>query len=215
TEAVLYGGTGQAKVVRPILENQGVKVIAVFDDTPDLDQPFPDVELCSGRPAIDAWLDSNKSRLASIGFSITIGNPHGEVRCRLHDQLAAAGLVPLQVIHPSAVIAHNAVIGAGCQIMAGAVVGAEASLGRQCIINTLASVDHECVLEEGVELAPGAILCGLVSVGKYGWICAGATVLPRVSIGTAAIVGAGSLVRQDVAARDTVIGVPAHKLTRE
>ncbi len=33
-EIILYGGTGQAKVVRPIIEHYGSKVIAVFDDTP-------------------------------------------------------------------------------------------------------------------------------------------------------------------------------------
>lgn len=211
-EAVLYGGTGQAKVVRPILQSQGIEVIAVFDDTPDLAPPFTDVPLVTERANILAWLDSHEDILATTGFCITIGNPHGAVRCRLHDELVARGMTPLDVIHSSAVIEDNASIGQGCQIMAGAIIGAEAQLGRQCIINTRASVDHECSLGEGVELAPAATLCGLVSIEDYAWICAGATVLPRIRIGSNAMVGAASLVRHDVQANTTVVGLPAELL---
>lgn len=48
-------------------------------------------------------------------------------------------------------MAANAVIGVGSQILAGAIIAPEARLDRHCIINTRASVDHECVLEDGVE----------------------------------------------------------------
>ena len=37
---ILWGGTGQAKVMRPVLERAGAKVIAVCDDTTDLPPPF-------------------------------------------------------------------------------------------------------------------------------------------------------------------------------
>jgi tetrahydrodipicolinate N-succinyltransferase len=70
---------------------------------------------------------------------------------RLHDQLAAEGLKAVTVVHPGAQIASNASIGEGCQLMAGSIVNPEARLGRQCIINTKASVDHEYILNDGVE----------------------------------------------------------------
>jgi acetyltransferase-like isoleucine patch superfamily enzyme len=83
-------------------------------------------------------------------------------------------------------------------------------VGRHCIINTRASIDHECVLEDAVEIGPGAILTGVIRVETAAWVAAGATVLPRVTIGADAIVGAGALVTRDVAPSTTVIGVPAH-----
>jgi UDP-perosamine 4-acetyltransferase len=112
------------------------------------------------------------------------------------------------------VIAADAALGDGCQILPGAIVGPEARLGREVIVNTKASVDHECVLDDGVEIAPGATLCGLVHAERYAWVCAGATVLPRVRIGEAAIVGAGAVVRHDVPAGAVVVGVPARELRR-
>lgn len=205
---ILWGGTGQAKVLRPIVEHYGSKVVAVFDDTPGLTPPFPDVPLYQGWADFPQWAEKQRKR-DDIGFCLAIGNPHGRVRLRFHDQLIAEGLVPVTVVHPTAEIAGNAVIGAGCQLMAGAIVNPEAVLGRQCIINTNASVDHECVLSDGCELGPGATLCGLVNLSTGVWVCAGATVLPRVSIAADTIVGAGAVVIRDIQTQATVVGVPA------
>lgn len=206
-KVILWGGTGQAKVVRPIIESCGAKVVAVFDDSPDLAPPFPDVELHCGWEQFQTWVARQDRR--SVGFCVAIGNPHGRARIRLHDLLTAEGLQPVTIAHSTAWVAENATIGAGSQLLAGSIVAAEARVGRQCIINTKASVDHEDVLEDGVEVAPGATLCGLVHVGVNGWVCAGATVLPRVRIGADAIVGAGSVVTHDVPDGVTVVGIPA------
>ena len=203
---ILWGGTGQAKVVRPIIERNNARVVAVFDDTPGLASPFPDVPIYLGA-TFEQWVAEHGAH--DVGFCIAIGNPHGRVRLRLHDKLVTAGLLPTTIAHHTACIETNAVIGEGSQLMAGAFVGAEARIGRQCIINSNASVDHEDVLEDGVEVAPGATLCGLVHVEINGWICAGATVLPRIRIGADAIVGAGSVVNRHVEAGTVVVGVPA------
>jgi sugar O-acyltransferase (sialic acid O-acetyltransferase NeuD family) len=210
-EVILWGGTGQAKVVRPILEQAGARVVAVFDNTPDLPPPFSDVPVYQGEEGFARWRRTGRRR--GMGFVVTIGNPHGRVRLRLHEMLVDAGLEPCNVVHPAAVVAPNATLGPGCQVMAGAVIMPEAVIGRQCIVNTKASVDHEDVLEEGVEVAPGATLCGLVYAECNAWICAGATVLPRIRIGADAVVGAGAVVIRNVRPGTTVVGVPAHELT--
>jgi UDP-3-O-[3-hydroxymyristoyl] glucosamine N-acyltransferase len=41
-------------------------------------------------------------------------------------------------------------------VLAQAAVCVEARIGEACIINTRSSVDHECVLGQGVHIAPGA-----------------------------------------------------------
>jgi sugar O-acyltransferase (sialic acid O-acetyltransferase NeuD family) len=210
---ILWGGTGQAKVVRPIIEHFGSKVAAVFDDTPNLTPPFSDVDLYLGYEGFKSWIQRQPDR--DIGFCLTIGNPHGRARLKLHELLLSEGLQPVSLAHPTAFIAGNAEIGPGAQIMAGAIICAEARIARQCIINTKASVDHECVLEDGVEIAPGATLCGLVHADVNAWVCAGATVLPRISIGADARVGAGAVVTKDVAPGAVVVGIPARPLVKE
>jgi sugar O-acyltransferase (sialic acid O-acetyltransferase NeuD family) len=207
---ILWGGTGQAKVVRPIIECYGAKVVAVFDDTEDLEPPFSDVKLYCGYEEFKRWIVSQNR--SEVGFCIAIGNPHGRVRVQLHEKLQQEGLQPVTLAHPTASIADNAIIEPGAQILAGAIIAPEAKIGRECIINTNASVDHECILGDGVEVGPGATLCGLVKVDTNGWICAGATILPRIEIGADAIVGAGAVVTRDVSAGQTVVGVPARPI---
>jgi sugar O-acyltransferase (sialic acid O-acetyltransferase NeuD family) len=209
-DVILWGGTGQAKVVRPIIEYYGSNVIAVFDDTPDLLSPFPDVEIFQGKTGFERW---RKSRdLSETGFCVAIGNPHGRARLQIHDFLIGEGLQPTTLAHPTAWIADDAMIGEGSQILAGANIGVETRLGRECIVNTNASVDHECILGDGVGIAPGATLCGLVHVEVNGWVCAGATIAPRKRIGPDAIVGAGAVVVDDVPGGVTVFGSPARSL---
>jgi hypothetical protein len=50
-DIVLWGGTGQAKVVRPIIEysGYGALVNAIIDDTPGLKSPFEDVPIYYGK----------------------------------------------------------------------------------------------------------------------------------------------------------------------
>jgi sugar O-acyltransferase (sialic acid O-acetyltransferase NeuD family) len=212
-KVILWGGTGQAKVVKPIIEYYGSKVVAVFDDNTGLLPPFSDVELYFGWDGFHRWIQSQNRQ--EIGFCVAIGNPHGRVRLQFHERLIQEGLQPITIAHPTAWVAENAIIGPGAQILAGAIVAAEARIGRQCIINTKASLDHEGILDDGVELAPGATLCGLVHAGVNAWICAGATVLPRIKIGVDAIVGAGAIVIRDVPEGTTVVGVPARPITRK
>lgn len=212
SRVIFWGGTGQAKVMRPIVENSGSRVVAVFDDTVDLTPPFPDIPLYRGRESFNSWIAAEQRD--DLGFCVTIGNPHGRIRLSLSEMLKAEGLSCLSVVHPTACIAPNAIVGEGCQIHAGAIIGPEVRIGRQCIVNTKASIDHECVIEDGVEISPGATLCGLVHVAVNGWVCAGATILPRCNIGADSIVGAGSVVTEDVRSGVTVVGVPALRILR-
>ena len=208
-EIIFFGGTGQAKVVRPIIEHYGSKLVAVFDDTPNLRKPFQDIPLYLGSE-LKEWVQNKKKM--ELGFCVTIGNPHGRLRIKLHNKLKDEGLIPITLAHPTAFISPNAKIGVGSQVMAGSIIGSEVELGQDCIVNTNASVDHESFLGSGVEIAPGATLCGLVNVGINGWVGAGATVLPRIQIGSDATVGAGAIVTKNVERGQTVVGNPARPL---
>lgn len=198
---ILWGGTGQAKVVRPIIEHFGGKVVAVFDDTPNLKPPFPDVELYLGQD-FEKWVKTQN--LKETGFCITIGNPHGRVRLRLHDKLVGAGLSAVTVAHHTAWIAKDAAVGAGCQILAGAIVAADAELGRQCLVNCNALVEHETVLADAVEVAPSATVLGLTNIGVNSFVGAGAIVLSRLKIGSDVTIGAGSVIAADIPDGETI-----------
>ena len=93
-------------------------------------------------------------------------------------------------------------------MLAQALVVADSRLGDVCIVNHKASVDHECILGNGVHLAPGATVCGCVTIGNNVMIGAGSVVLPRLKIGSDALIGAGAVVTKDVPAGSIVVGNP-------
>jgi acetyltransferase-like isoleucine patch superfamily enzyme len=87
-------------------------------------------------------------------------------------------------------------------------------VGHNSIINTRASVDHDCVIGAHVHLAPGVTLSGGVTVGEGTHIGTGAVVIQGMTIGPRAIVGAGAVVVADVPAGAVVLGVPARERSR-
>jgi len=150
-----------------------------------------------------AWVDG------SIFFCVAIGRQEGSPRVRIQDRLKSAGLRPATLVHPTAFVATDARVGEGGQILAQAAVCAKATLGRACLVNTGASVDHDCELEAGVHVAPGVRLLGGVRVGASSLVGANAVVLPGVRIGREAVIGAGSVVTRDVGDGVVAYGQPA------
>ena len=207
-EMIFWGATGQAKVLRECLAGSRIKLVAVFDNNEKVLAPFADVPLLYGKAGFEAWL---KLRNADepVGFLVAMGGARGRDRIELHDYLESFGLLPLIARHPTAFVAENTVIGPGCQILAQSAVCVEAVLGRACVINTAASVDHECRLGDGVHIGPGAHLAGLVTVENYATIYTGAVVIPGLRIGEGAVVGAGAVVIEDVPPGTVVVGNPA------
>lgn len=205
--AIFWGGTGQAKVLRPIVEAAGWWLVAVQDRDPACLPPFADVPLLCGEAALEAWLADNAG--VADGFAVAIGGTLGRERLAVAQRLTLRGLKPITAVHPRAWVADSATLGAGCQILGMAAVSEEVTLGRQCIVNTSASVDHECLLGDGVHIMPGATLAGCVEVGDFATIGSNATVLPRLRIGAGAIVGAGAVVTRDVPEGAVVVGSPA------
>ena len=208
---VMWGAADQGRVNRPILESLGCEIVALVDDTPGLGTPFAGVPLLAGWNALEGWLSNQDASV--LGFVIAIGNPWGHVRRHLHARLVGAGLTPVSFADPTALLCRSAAIGDGLQAMAQVIVHNDVRIGLQCILNTRCLVEHDCVLEDGVEIGPGAVLCGRVEIGAHTWIGAGATVRPRVKIGRNVIVGVGAAVVSDIPDGTVAVGVPARPVT--
>lgn len=206
-EVVLWGATGQAKVLSEALSGTDFRVVALVDNR-DVISPFSGVPILKGEAGLDAWLDQRGSGKGLFAV-VAIGGTRGRDRIELMDLLRGRGMKPLTVVHRSAFVAADVQLGEGCQIMAQAAVCTYVQLGSGVIVNTAASVDHDCVIGSGAHIAPGARLAGEVIVGERAFIGIGAIVLPRIHIGEDAIVGAGAVVTKNVRPGVTVIGNPA------
>ena len=119
---------------------------------------------------------------------VAVSNPEGTFiavgnnRHRQSEVLSRGDIKYPILIHPSAVVSPSADIGPGTVIMAGAVVQARAKIGAHCILNTLCSVDHDCVVGDFVHIAPGAHLCGTVTVGEGTMVGTGVRVAQNATL---------------------------------
>jgi sugar O-acyltransferase (sialic acid O-acetyltransferase NeuD family) len=206
-EFVCWGASGHAQVLAELLASNACRLVGLIDSA--VAQSFlPDVPLFRNESDFDAWLHQRGARPLPSG-AVAIGRCGPDRMQRLR-ALQARGIATPALRHPLACISSSSTLGAGSQVLAFALVAAGTVVGDACIINHKASVDHECVLEEGVHVAPGATLCGCVHVGKNVFVGAGAVLLPRVHVGENAVIGAGAVVTRDVPAGATVTGNPAH-----
>ena len=180
----LYGASGHGKVVKDILNANGIKVEAFLDDNLDVDK-------CGGKPVLHDATGLSPI-IVSVGVNcvrkmiverITVGNPTIE--------FATA-------IHPSAIVSPSAKIGEGTVVMAGVVINADAKIGKHCIVNTGTSIDHECVVENYCHIAPGVNISGDTHVGEGTWVGVGSCVMQGIKIGKNCMIGAGSVVVRDI-----------------
>lgn len=205
---IFWGSSGHAKVLADIVQARKGEVVALFDNALDAQSALNGVPLYIGQNGFDRWL-ATRSDPTPLHGAVAIGGARGEARLSLAAMLEDHGVIMPPLIHPSAVVSPTAKLGSASQILALALVAADVNIGRSVIVNHHANIDHECTLEDGVHVAPGAVLCGCVHVMRSAMVGAGAVVLPRLTIGQNAVVGAGAVVTRDVPDGAVVTGNPA------
>jgi UDP-perosamine 4-acetyltransferase len=201
---VIVGAGGHAKVCIESLRAMGEQVDFCVGD-----ENSPDS--CVGVPVLIG--DGNLARLRSEGYEkafIAIGS--NRLRERLAKLATDQGYRLVNAINPHAIISPSVTFGNGVAVMAGAVINAEAAIESLAIINTGATIDHDCRIGRAVHIAPQCGLAGNVVVGDQSFLGIGARVIPEIKIGANVTVGAGGVVIQDIDSGKTVVGIPVRPI---
>lgn len=160
--------------------------------------------------------DNETFEKLTIGNHTTIGN--------LVSIYSGSAIGESCFIGDHASIRENVSVGKESVIGRAAIVELNTTIGNRCTIQTLAYVTGDTTLEDDVFIGP----CVSMSNDKYmglqeyelkgphikrnAKIGNNASLLPSITIGEDAVVGAGSVVTKDVNDGDTVAGVPAKNL---
>lgn len=205
---IVLGAGGHAKVVADIARLSGWDIVGFLDNINQgrKGETFCGSTILGGHEVLDELL-ANDVKHAIVAFG------DNRIRIRSAEKLSEMGFKIPSVFHPSAIYAEDVEIGGGTVVAAGAIIGPSTAIGKCTIINTQASVDHDCRVCDGVHIGPGAILAGAVEVEKCAWIGAGAVISDHKKIGSHSIIGAGAVVVKDIPDDVVAMGVPA-KITR-
>jgi len=114
----------------------------------------------------------------------------------------------VSVVSKRAYLGKNTSIGKGVFVAHNAHIGVLSKIKDFSVINTNASIDHECTVGIAATIAPGAVLCGKVVVGNNSWIGANAVVRENTTIADNVIIGMGATVVKNVISEGTYVGCP-------
>jgi sugar O-acyltransferase (sialic acid O-acetyltransferase NeuD family) len=191
---VLVGGGGHCLSCIDVIESAGHFAIVGYvrgsqDNSNEL----------LGYPTLGT--DVDLARLIDIHGSalVTVGQiKTAETRARLYKQLVMLGAKLPVVLSPWAQISRHSTLGEGTIAMHGVVVNAKARVGRNCIINSQAVIEHGTQVGDHCHISTGARINGDVVVGNGCFIGSGAVIKHGIFIGDHALIEAGQVVLADV-----------------
>ncbi|WP_339670058.1 acetyltransferase [Dasania marina] len=197
---VILGGGGHASVLMDILQITGREIIGVVD--PAL---VKGSVLSNGVKVLGDDQEIMTYTANDIELVNGVGSLPGQMlRKSLYQKYQQLGYHFTTLIHPSATIAQAVRLAEGVQLMAGTVVQTGSAIGANTIINTRASVDHDCVIAEHCHIAPGAVLCGDVVIAASVHVGPGATIIQGLSLDEGVTVAAGAVVTKNLCANTIV-----------
>lgn len=203
-KVVVIGAGGHAKVISDIVIKSQDELLGFLDDNLEKGK-----KVISNYEVIGKTEDclQLKNQDENIEFIIAIGN--NKVRKEISDKYK---LNYYTAIHPSVQIGLDVTIEKGAQILANACINSSAKIGKHCIINTGAIIEHDNIIEDYVHISPNAALGGTVKIGENTHVGIGAVVKNNIGICSNCIIGAGAVVVKNIEDEGTYVGVPAKEI---
>lgn len=197
---VIIGAGGHGKSVADVISSSG-GIVKFFEDSKKAGQSIFGVPIISSIEEIP--------ELHSHFLAMGINDNYIREKVMERYSVKYPDLKFEPIIHETAYVSPFSSIGIGSIVMAHATVGPQTWVGKGCIINTKASVDHDSQMRAFSSLGPGVVTGGNVKIGHRSAVCIGATIKHGISIGSDCIIGAMSYLNKDLGDQQTAYGIPA------
>lgn len=202
---IVIGAGGHAKVILEALLASGAEVIGLTEAQEDLATKYVlGCKILGSDNVLSNYNPTSTMLVLGIGGSTKLSH-----RQTLIQRFRKQGFGFHTILHPTAIIARDAKLSQGVQIMAGSIIQPSVLIGENSIVNTGVCVEHDCQIGQNSHIAPGAVLTGGVIIGSNVFIGAGAVIGNGIAIGDHSIVGMGAAVTKNVSSHTKVAGVPA------
>ena len=205
-ELVIIGAGGFGGEVKEIIDRMNEKepqyeVLGYVDDDPELlGVDFCGVKVLGGK---DWLLDYAKDH--EVYALIAIASFRAK---RKLDAIFDGKVKWASAIDPSATVSKYAEIGPGAMIQENVYIGPYSKLGRHVAINTKSSCGHHAVYGDYVSVMSYSDVTGHVVLEDDVYIGSSVCIIPGITVGRQAVLGAGAVVLKDVPPGATVVWNP-------
>jgi acetyltransferase EpsM len=210
---VILGGSGIGMIAASIAETTGEYEIAGFlNDVVDVGTMIGKYRKI---PVIGKTEDLSKllSQNDVYVFIAYVGLQNEKKTFEKISSLAIPDDRFASLIHPTAIIPKGFVsLGKGVLIAPLAQLSPDSTLSDNCLMLANSFLGHDSYMDRFAHLATNSVVGANVHVGKAVHVGSNATVREKVTIGDYSLVGAGSVVLNDVPENAVVVGNPAKVL---
>lgn len=205
----ILGAGGHAKVILECLrQNSDIEIGGFLE----VDKKLIGTSLL-GLPVFDQEILLKKYNVKSIFLVNGIGSVNiSALRSEQFKQLKKMNHDFYTITHPTSYYSDDVMIGEGSQLLARSTVLTGTKIGCNTIINTSASIDHDCMIGNHVHIAPGAVLSGGVVLEDNCHVGVGATLIQEIHVGKNSLIAAGAVVIENIPENSRVAGVPAKQI---
>lgn len=198
-EVVILGAGGHALSVADAAQSSGMAIRGLYS---------PESGGLRGS-SFEIVSDLENIDFGSIWFALGVGTNHSreDLLTSFLSDFPRARLTT--VVHATAWVSPHSTIHDGAVILAHGSVGPGSTVGLGALLNTGASLDHDSSLGSFGSLGPGARTGGHVHIGERTMVGMQAGILQGITVGSDSVIGAHSLVNQDVESNAVAWGSPA------
>lgn len=207
-ELIIVGGGGMGRTVYCIAQGcYGYETD--FTIKGYIDDNVHSLDGYDGYPPVLGTIDDYLIKPNDV-FVCSIGN--AQTKKKICEKLIAKGAKFQSLIHKTAIVHKNVIIGDGGIVADYSLIGADAKLGDNVLVQPYAVVGHDCIIGDYVRIDTHVVCVGGVVINSGATIHTGAVVSHNVVVGDNAIVAANSFVIKKVKPETTVWGNPAKLL---
>ncbi|WP_299460650.1 NeuD/PglB/VioB family sugar acetyltransferase [uncultured Gimesia sp.] len=205
--AIIGAGDLGHSIFRLTKEIPHLNTIGFFDDT-CLSDSVHGLPVFSPIDSIeDHWKNNNFD--AAI---IAIGYKHMRFRSELFTRLKTLNIPFASVVHPSTIIAADAIVGEGSVLFPGCVLDIGVCIGNNCVLNSGVTVAHDSRIDDHTMCGPRVTLAGFTHVQHSCFLGVGTTVIDNIKIEPHVHTGGGTVVIDNLPGNYLYVGVPARPL---
>ncbi len=193
---LLLGGGGHCRSCIDTIEAQGLyEIVGVVQPKNKGGNEGLGYPIVGCDDDLQALLTETPAAIITVG---QIKTP--DTRTRLFNLLKTLKAELPVIKSPFSYCSPRAVVGEGTILLHGSLVNACVEIGANCIINSMALIEHDAKIANHCHIATGARVNGGVVIGNGSFVGSGCVIREGVQIGERAVIAAGVIVLQDIPA---------------